>query len=63
MDTIKVNVMSPENDESKVYEMPIGVAQLLYNSNKVGYKGAYYKFEEKIFEFIDGTYELSVILK
>lgn len=62
MDTIKVNVISPQNDEAKVYDMPVNVAQLLYNSEKVGYEGAYYGFENKIFEFIDGTYELSVML-
>ena len=62
MDTIKVNVISPQNDEAKVYDMPVNVAQLLYKSEKVGYEGAYYEFENKIFEFIDGTYELSVML-
>lgn len=63
MNTIKVNVLSPKDDEPKVYDMPVAVAKLLYNSGKIGYEGAYYEFEDKIFEFIDGTYELSVVLK
>lgn len=62
MNTIKVNVISLKNDEAKVYDIPTGVAPLLFNSEKVGYEGSYYEFENKIFEFIDGTYELSVML-